>query len=125
MEDKDNRLATWMIWMDDSSNQRAGGVKVILQSPEGDFVECMIRLQFPTTNNKAEYEAILSGLDLAKAIEASLVVIHYDSQVIVEHINGDYEDKGEQMKEYLSMVKGRVNQKLLAKFVQILREENE
>ena len=31
----------------------------------------------------------------------------------------------ERMKEYLSMVKGRVNQKLLAKFVQILMEENE
>ena len=31
----------------------------------------------------------------------------------------------ERMKEYLSMVKGRVNQKLLAKFVQIPMEENE
>ena len=111
--------------MDGSSNQRAGGVRVVLQSPKGDFVECMIRLQFPTTNNKAEYEAVLLGLDLAKATEASSVVMHYDSQVIVKHINGDYEAKGEQMKEYLSMVKGRVNQKLLAKFVQILREENE
>ena len=111
--------------MDGSSNQCAGGVRVVLQSPEGDFVECMILLQFPTTNNKAEYEAFLSGLDLAKATEASSVVIHYDSQVFVEHINGDYEAKREPMKEYLSMVKGRVSQKLLAKFVQILKEENE
>lgn len=76
------------------------------------------------TNNEAKYEAILTGLDLAKVTGASSVVINYDSQVVIGHINGDYEAKGERMKKYLSMVKGRVSQKLLAKFMQILREEN-
>ena len=33
--------------------------------------------------------------------------------------------KGEQMKEYLSMVKGKMSKGFLAKFLQILREENE
>ena len=51
------------------------------------------------TNNEAEYEAVLSSLDLAKAAGAKLVVIHCDSQVVVGHINGDYEAKGERMKE--------------------------
>ena len=27
----------------------------------------MIRLDFPTTNNEAEYEALVAGLDLARA----------------------------------------------------------
>ena len=89
------------------------------------MIECAIYLQFPTTNNEANYEAVLTGLDLAKAVEASLVVIQNDSQVIVGHINRDYKVKGEQMKEYLSMVKERVSQKFLAKCVQIQREENE
>ena len=114
-----------MIWTDSSSNQCAGGVGVVLQSPEGDLVECTICLQFPTTNNEAEYEVVLLSLDLTKAAKTSLVVVHNDSQVIVGHINGDYKAKGEQMKEYLSIVKGRVSQKLLAKFMQIPREEND
>ena len=42
----------------------------------------MIRLDFPTTNNEVEYEALVAGLDLAKATEAMSVVIYYDSQVI-------------------------------------------
>ena len=46
-----------------------------------------VHLQFPTTNNEMEYEAIFSGLDLAKAVGVMLVVIHYDSQVVVRHIN--------------------------------------
>ena len=45
------------------------------------------------------------GLDLAKAVGASLVVIHSESQVIVGHVNGDYKAKGEQMKKYLHLVK--------------------
>jgi len=47
------------------------------------------------------------------------VVIHSNLQVIVGHINGDYEAKGKRMKEYLIMIKGRVSQKFLAKFMQI------
>ena len=61
----------------------------------------MIRLDFLTTNNEAEYEALVAGLDLAKAIGATSVVIYCDSQVITNQINGDYECKGERMKLYL------------------------
>ena len=56
-------------------------------------------------------------LDLAKAAGASSVVIQNDSQVIVGHINGDYNGKRERMKEYLSMVKERVNKKFLTRFM--------
>ena len=124
-EDEDGRLAPWMIWTDRSSNQHAGGIGVVLQSPKGDLIECTVHLQFSMTNNKAEYEVVLTGLYLVKAAEISLVVIHSDSQVIIRHINEDYEAKGERMKEYLSMVKERVNKKFLARFVQISREEHE
>ena len=51
-------------------------------TPEGDKIECMIRLDFPTTNNEAEYEALIAGLDLTKATGAENVIIHCDSQVI-------------------------------------------
>ena len=39
----------------------------------------MIRLDFPITNNEAEYEALVAGLDLAKVAGAKNVVVHYDS----------------------------------------------
>ena len=58
----------------------------------------MIRLDFLTTNNEAEHEALVAGLDLAKAIGAISVVIYCDSQVITNQVNRDYECKGEMMK---------------------------
>ena len=104
--------------------QQAGGVGVVLLSLEGDTIECMVCLDFPTTNNEAEYEALVAGLDLAKAAGATSVVIYCDSQVITNQANGDYECKGERMKRYLDQVRKRVND-LKAKIIQIARGENE
>ncbi|XP_075663264.1 uncharacterized protein LOC142632820 [Castanea sativa] len=110
--------------MDRSSNKRAGRAEVVLQSPEGDKIECMVRLEFPTTNNEAKYEALIAGLDLAKAVGAANMVLHCDSQVVTNQINGDYECKGERMKKYLEQTKRRMNE-LQARVVQIPRGENE
>nr|POE66376.1 hypothetical protein CFP56_15097 [Quercus suber] len=73
----------------------AGGAGVVIQTPDGDTIECMIRLDFPTTNNEAEYEALLAGLDLAKAAGAEAIVVHCDSLVVVSQIGGTYECRGE------------------------------
>ena len=58
----------------------------------------MVCLDFPTTNNETDYEALIAGLDLAKAAGATSVVIYCDSQVVTNQVNGDYECKGERMK---------------------------
>ena len=65
-----------------SSNQQAGGAGVVLHSPKGDEIECMVHLNFPTTNNEVKYETLVAGLDLAKSIGAASMVIHCDSQVV-------------------------------------------
>ena len=72
----------WIIHMDRSSNRQAGGADVMLHSSKGDEIECMVHLNFPTTNNEADYEALVAGLDLAKAAGAINVIMYYDSQVV-------------------------------------------
>ena len=69
--------------MDGSSTQHAGGIGVVLQTPKGDRLEYVVCLQFPMTNNKAEYEAFIKGLNLAKALGAESLVIQGDSQLII------------------------------------------
>ena len=108
----------------DHPTDKSGGAGVVLLLPEGDIVECMVRLDFPTTNNEAEYEALVAGLDLAKAARAASIVIYCDSQVVANQVNGDYECKEERMKRYLDQVKTRVGD-LEAKIIQIPRGENE
>ena len=84
----------------------------------------MVHLDFPTTNNEAKYEALVVGLDLAKAIRATSMIVYCDSQVITSQVNGDYECKDEWIKKYLEQVRKGVENDLQAKFIQILREEN-
>ena len=55
---------------------------MILHSLKGDKIECMVHLDFPMTNNEAEYEALIVGLDLTKATGAKNLVVYYDSQVV-------------------------------------------
>ena len=114
----------WSVYTDGSLNRQAGGAGVVLCTLEGDKIECMIRLNFPTTNNEAEYEALVAGLDLARVAGVENMVVYYDSQVITSQVNGDYECKNGRMKKYLEEVKGRING-LQIKFFQIQREENE
>ena len=42
----------------------------------------MVHLDFPTTNNEVEYEALIVGLDLARAMRVRNLVVHCESQVI-------------------------------------------
>lgn len=92
-------LALWIVKTDGSSKQHVGGIGVVLQSLEGEVIECVVQLQFPMINNEAGYKAFLIGIDLTKAAGASSKIIHSDSQVIVEHVNNDYKSKSEQMKK--------------------------
>jgi len=84
----------------------------------------MVCLDFLTTNIEVKYEALVTGLNLAKVVGAVSMVIHCDSQIVTNQVNGDYECKGEWMKKYLEQVKRRVDD-LRAEVVQIPKGENE
>ena len=69
----------WVVHVDGSSTQHTGGIGVVLQSPEGDKLKHKIRLQYQTTNNEVEYEALLKRLELAKSVEARSILVLGDS----------------------------------------------
>ena len=69
----------WIVHVDGSSTLHVGGIGVVLQSPEWDKLKHKVRLQYQTTNNEMEYEALLKGLELAKFIEANSILVLGDS----------------------------------------------
>ena len=114
----------WVVHVDGSSTQHAGGIGVVLQSPEGDKLKHKIRLQYQATNNEVEYKALLKGLELAKSMEATSILVLGDSQLVMSQINGTYEAKEGRMKKYLEKVLRLVKRFKEANFVQAPREEN-
>ena len=74
--------------MDGSSTLQAGGIEVVLKSPEADTLKRKVRLHYQTTNNEAKYETLLKGLELAKSLGAESVLVQGDSQLVIGQVNG-------------------------------------
>ena len=62
----------WTINTNESSTQKGGEVGIVITSPEKDVLKYGVQLKFPITNNKAEYEALLTGLRIARALGAEI-----------------------------------------------------
>ena len=52
----------WSLRIDGSSKINESGTEVILKSPMREKFSYALRLEFPTSNNEAEYKALLAGL---------------------------------------------------------------
>lgn len=57
------------VYFDGAYCNEGNGVKVLLRSPEGNFIPLSYKLEFDTTNNIAEYEALALGLQDARDLK--------------------------------------------------------
>ncbi|KAL5569910.1 hypothetical protein UlMin_026485 [Ulmus minor] len=92
--------------------------------PDGVKLSCAVRFKFKATNNQAEYEALLSGLRLAKEVSARHLTIYSDSQLVVSQVNSEFQAKGEKMASYLEKAKEAMNQFDTVTIIQVPRAEN-
>ncbi|XP_012851511.1 PREDICTED: uncharacterized protein LOC105971204 [Erythranthe guttata] len=96
-------IPTWAINVDGSSTTTGGGAGIVLTSPDGDEFEYAKRFDFKASNNEAEYEALIAGIRLALAAGARKLIVHSDSQLVVNQVLGNYEAKEESMAKYLAL----------------------
>ena len=68
-------------------------LELYLNPRKSDKLKYAARLQYQTTNNEAEYETLLKGLELAKPLGVELVLIQGDSQLIINQVNEMCEQK--------------------------------
>jgi len=81
----------WLLSIDGSSNKKGSGADIILEGPGEVVVEQSIRFGFDTSNNQAEYEALITGLRLAKDLGMKNLKCRTDSQLIAGQMNGEYQ----------------------------------
>ena len=62
-------LPIWKLFVDRVANAQGSGAGLILTSPEGIDIKYALRFGFRASNNEAEYEAIIAGLNLAHSME--------------------------------------------------------
>ena len=114
----DEGSSEWKLFVDGASNMKGAGAGAVLVSPEGLILEQAVRLGFLASNNEAEYEALLIGLRSALRLGADRLQVFCDSQLVVNHILGEYLARDERMMTYLSITKS-----LLSKFDSVQVEQ--
>ena len=117
-------METWTIQIGGYATKKVEGTRVVLISPEGETLKYAVRLQFSATNNEAKYETLLTGLSLAKALEAKNLIVQANSQLIIRQVKGDYEAKEERMQKFQKIVQRLSWHFDSLDFVQISRAKN-
>jgi hypothetical protein len=59
---KEKEMEYWTINFDRSLQLQGVGAGILLTSPKGESFKYVLQMHFPSSNNAAEYEALLHGL---------------------------------------------------------------
>ncbi|GJW61616.1 reverse transcriptase domain-containing protein [Tanacetum coccineum] len=79
MEDAEELPDPWTLFIDGSSCADGSGAGLILTNPEGMEFTYALRFRFDATNNKAEYEALITGLKIAEQMGVENLQANVDS----------------------------------------------
>lgn len=79
----------WNLYVDGASGRNASGAVVVVEGPNGFLIEHSLVFKFKISNNQAEYEALITGLELAKDMGARQLTCRTDLQLVVGQINGE------------------------------------
>jgi ribonuclease HI len=74
----------WMMYFDGSLMKSGAEAGLVFISPLGVHMRYMIRIHFPTSDNMAEYEALVNGLHIATELGIRWLDVRGDSQLIVD-----------------------------------------
>ncbi|GKC26693.1 reverse transcriptase domain-containing protein [Tanacetum coccineum] len=83
-------------------DSRAG---LMLVNPKGKEYTYACRFKFKTTNNEAEYEALLAGLHIATKMKIQELAIFVDSQLVANQVKGLFKARQPVIKQYLGKTK--------------------
>ena len=117
-------LPIWKLSVDGATNAQGSGAGLILTSQEGIDIEYALRFKFQASNNEAEYEAVIAGLNLAHSLEIGQLEVYSDSQLVVRQIEDTYEANSERMILYLKRVWDLMKKFALVQVRHIPRTEN-
>lgn len=79
-------------------NPGPAGIGVVILDEKKKKLKELYRYIGETTNNNAEYNALICGLEEAEALGADEIVVNLDSELVVKQLNGEYRVKNPEIK---------------------------
>lgn len=86
-------------------NPGPAGIGAVLTAPGGEVIETLASFIGSATNNVAEYQALIAGVEMALDRDVSRLAIFSDSELIIRQLQGSYKVKNEGLKPYYEQAK--------------------
>jgi len=89
-----------ILYLDGASRGNPGpaGIGILILDKKRKKIKEISKYIGETTNNIAEYNALIYGLDEAQMLKADQVVLNMDSELVVRQLNGEYRVKDNDLK---------------------------
>ncbi|KAM2459303.1 hypothetical protein TB1_007454 [Malus domestica] len=97
-------ITPWKLYFDGSYTQKASGAGVVIINPQGIYHHYSFLLDYQgNTNNRAEYEALIIGLEILMDLGAMEVEVFGDSELVINQLNGEFKCRHITMAGYYLM----------------------
>jgi ribonuclease HI len=122
----EGRPLSIIVYVDGASRGNPGpsSVGAVAYLPDGGELTSMSKAIGETTNNVAEYTAVLEGLKLAARLRAGEVEIRLDSELVARQLNGEYRVKDSKLQVIYRSVIDEAARFEACRYVHIPRSEN-
>ncbi len=96
-----------VIYVDGAARGNPGpaAIAAVVKDEQGRLITSISRRIGTTTNNQAEYRAIIAALEAAISLGARQVEVNSDSELVVKQINGWYRVKKAALRPLYQQVK--------------------
>ena len=82
-------------------NNIGASIRVILITPEGEMIPMAKKLKYEVTNNQAEYEAYIFGLEALRSMGAKEVTVYGDSMLVIKQASKKWEVREDRLQLYV------------------------
>jgi ribonuclease HI len=95
----------WTLYFDGSVMKTGAGAGLLFISPLGEHMRYALRLHFPSSNNMAEYEALLCGLRITIETGIKHLDVRGDSQLVIDQVMKNASCHDDKMEAYRNVVR--------------------
>uniref|UniRef100_A0A2N9J4N8 Uncharacterized protein n=1 Tax=Fagus sylvatica TaxID=28930 RepID=A0A2N9J4N8_FAGSY len=96
-------LPPWMMFFDGAARREESGAGVVFVSPQKHMLPFAFRLNEPCSNNVAEYQALIAGLQMALDMKISYLEVYGDSKLVINQLLTHYEVRNEGLVPYFRL----------------------
>ena len=89
-------------------NPGPGAIGVVVFDQSGNLLLEHSETIGETTNNRAEYRALIAGLDRCAKLTRGKVVCHSDSEIVIKQMTGGYRLKDDELRKLFHDVRTRM-----------------